>query len=330
MSTGTALAEFKPQQTNLINLDSPTTIDTIKNSICKGANNDQLNSFLMLARHFNLNPFNKEIYFSSQIGVFVGRHGMLRIANRHPDFLGLKSAVIREKDDFQVDYVSGQIIKHVSSKGNGKVVGAWAHAIRKGHTTLPVICYIDEFSKNNPAWNGYAQDMISYKAETRALRNAFNSEFEGINTIDPEEEFRIETRPSFSESHSPAVGALTMDDYLGDDEPASAAVVEPEKTKPHEDPDEEFIDNGQKANFAIKQNEYGIPDEVIAGWLIENGYSPTGSRATIYKSKFLEAKKGLKGLAKELANKQPESLDDAIKQQKLSTETPNTDFLDPT
>ena len=45
MNTGTALAEFKPQQTNLINLDSPTTIDTIKNSICKGANNDQLNSF---------------------------------------------------------------------------------------------------------------------------------------------------------------------------------------------------------------------------------------------------------------------------------------------
>ena len=42
--------------------------------------------------------------------------------------------------------------------------------------------------------------MITYKAETRALRNAFNSEFEGINTIDPEEEFRIETRLSFSES----------------------------------------------------------------------------------------------------------------------------------
>lgn len=330
MSTSTALAEFKPQQTNLINLDSPTTIDTIKNSICKGANNDQLNSFLMLARHFNLNPFNKEIYFSPQIGVFVGRHGMLRIANRHPDFLGLKSAVIREKDDFLVDNVTGQVIKHTSGINHGRVIGAWAQAIKKGYVSLPVVCWMDEFKKENPAWKGYAQDMITYKAETRALRNAFNSEFEGINTIDPEEEFRIETRLSFSESHSPAVGALTMDDYLGDDEPASAAVVEPEKTKPQEEPDEEFIDNGQKANFAIKQNEYGIPDEVIAGWLKENGYSPTGSRATIYKSKFLEAKKGLDRLAKELKNKQPESLDDAIKQQKLSTETPNTDFLDPT
>lgn len=321
MNTGTALAEFKPQQTNLINLDSPTTIDTIKNSICKGANNDQLNSFLMLSRHFNLNPFNKEIYFSSQIGVFVGRHGMLRIANRHPDFLGLKSAVIRDKDDFQVDYVSGQIIKHVSSKGNGKVVGAWAHAIRKGHTTLPVICYIDEFSKNNPAWNGYGQDMISYKAETRALRNAFNSEFEGINTIEPDEEFRIETRLSFSEAHSPAVGALTMDDYLEDDKPAApASVVEP---------DEEFIDNGQKANFAIKQNELGIPDEVIAGWLVENGYSPTGSRATIYKSKFLEAKKGLDALAKKLSehNKLPDTLEEAVKQQTLGV-TSSNDYLE--
>lgn len=319
MSTSTALAEFKPQQTNLINLENPTTIDTIKNSICKGANNDQLKTFLALAKHFNLNPFNKEIYFSPQIGIFVGRHGMMRIAHRNPLCKGVASGVIREGDDFQVDHVSGQVIKHTSGIKSGKVIGAWAKAVKTGYVTPTIVCYLDEFKKdNNPAWKNYAQDMITYKAETRALRSAFNSEYEGINTIDPDEEFAIETRLTFSEAHSPAVGALTMDDYLGDDEPASAAVVEPEKTKPHEEPDEEFIDNGQKANFAIKQNEYGIPDEVIAGWLMDNGYSPTGSRATIYKSKFLEAKKGLDGLAKKLADapksQLPDTLEEAVKQ----------------
>jgi len=218
----TALTTFKPQQANLVNLENPTTIETIKASICKGASNEQLSTFLTLAKHFNLNPFNKEIYFSSQIGVFVGRHGKLRIANRHPEFRGLNSCEIREKDDFQFDAASNKIVKHITGKNMGKIIGAWATGKRKGFDDITVICWLDEYKKENPAWKNYTQDLIKYKAEDRVLRTLFNSEYEGINTVDPEDEFITELRPTFAESHSPAVQIPTLEMFGWKDEEDSS------------------------------------------------------------------------------------------------------------
>jgi len=41
-TVSTSLTLAKPCNYNLLNLDNPETINTIKNSICKGASNDQL------------------------------------------------------------------------------------------------------------------------------------------------------------------------------------------------------------------------------------------------------------------------------------------------
>jgi hypothetical protein len=163
----TAITEYKPTQTNLVNLESESTIETIKNTICKGASTEQLQTFLALAKHFNLNPFNKEIYYASQIGVFVGRHGKLRIANRHPDYRGLISSVIRDDDDFEFDAANQKIIKHIIKKGKSPIIGAWAKGSRNGFGDVIKVVYVDEFRKGNSAWSGYLQDMITYKAEDR-------------------------------------------------------------------------------------------------------------------------------------------------------------------
>lgn len=336
MSTSTALAEFKPQQAMVglqqtIDWKDPELKALIKNTVAKGATDNELAYFCLLANSKKLNPLNKEIYFSAygegqgrKSFVMIGRHGMLTLAERHPEFRGLSSCEIRKNDEFSFNPITGEI-NHVLKLPKSEIIGAWATARREGRQPVTIVCWMDEYIKEkSEAWQKYKQDMIKFKAEKRVLEQLFKAEYQGLMVGDDYE--NVEPLP-FSETHSPAPAIATIDDWIGDDKPASAAVVEPEKTKPQEEPEEEFIDNGQKANFAIKQNEYGIPDEVIAGWLIENGYSPTGSRATIYKSKFLEAKKGLKGLAKELANKQPESLDDAIKQQTLNTGT-DTSYLE--
>lgn len=264
----TALTEFKPNQNNLINLENPTTIETIKNTVAKGATDAQLMTFLTMAKHYNLNPFNKEIYFSTHIGIHVGRHGMRRIAERNPLFRGLKSCPIREKDDFQVDFATGKIIKHITGLNNGKVIGAWAQAKKEGHESMPVVCFVSEFTKNNPAWKEYTQDMISYKAEVRALRNAFNSEYEGITTIEPDEELKEELRPTFAEAHSPAPASLTMSDWTGEDEHKK----------------DKLVNNAQLARLFARANELNLTKEQIRADFIENqliGIDPiTGDYST--------------------------------------------------
>ena len=229
MAIANHLAIVNPAQYNLVNLDNPTTIQTITNTICKGASPDQLQSFLMLAKHFNLNPFNKEIYFSSQIGVFVGRHGKLRIANRHPDYRGLISCEIREKDEFLFDAAQNKIVKHVTGKNMGKIIGAWATVKRLGFDDVTVICWLDEYKKSNPAWTGYTQDMIKYKAEDRALRTLFNSEFEGIPTVDPEQEYIDANRPTFEEELSKPPALITdVEAWLKDEEPENKPEIKSE------------------------------------------------------------------------------------------------------
>jgi hypothetical protein len=297
--TGTALTTAIQTQTNLVNLESPTTIETIKNSICKGASNEQLQTFLVLAKHFNLNPFAKEIYFSSQIGVFIGRHGKLRIANRHPDFMGLSSCVIREKDDFQYDAANKKILKHITGINNGKIIGAWATGKRRGFDDETVICYLDEYKKENPAWKSYTQDLISYKAEDRVLRKLFNSEFEGITSIDPEDEFRQELRPTFAESHSPAPASLTMSDYLGNDLPPSLDdAIEAEKA--------EAITDAQLKRFFARSNELKLSKAAIKRMLIDNNWITIDeekkdySTSTMLKSDYEAAYAALDELSKQV------------------------------
>jgi hypothetical protein len=214
------LVENNPAQYALVDLNDQRTIELIKVGICKGASVEQFQSFMALAKHFRLNPFAKEIYYATTIGVHIGRHGKLRIANRHPDFRGLNSCEIREKDEFIFDAAQNKIVKHLTGKNHGKIIGAWATGKRKGFDDLTVICWLDEYKKSNPAWSGYTQDMIKYKAEDRVLRTLFNSEYEGISMIDPEDERIEELRPALKETISPSPKVITLSDMLsGDDEP---------------------------------------------------------------------------------------------------------------
>jgi len=103
-------------------------------------------------------------------------------------------------------------------------------------------------------------------------------------------------RQSFSDTYSPAPAALTMNDYIGDDTPATLDdAIEAQQVQ-----QEEFIIENQVKNFIMKQQELMVSDTAVKKMLQEKGFSPSGSRKEIYKSKFLEAKKALEELAKEV------------------------------
>jgi phage recombination protein Bet len=146
------------------NLYARETIETIKQTVCKGATDAQLKIFLEVCRATTLNPFLREVWFVPSVGIMAGRDGYLAIANRHPQFDGIETRVERDE-------------KNVPIKA---ICTVW----RKDRAH-PIICeaYYSEYKKSSGVWSQYPSAMISKVAEVLALKRSF-----AINGVVTEEE----------------------------------------------------------------------------------------------------------------------------------------------
>lgn len=163
-------------------------IETIKNTVAKGATDSELQMFMHVAQTYGLDPFLKEIYYSNQIhAIITSRDGYLKAAQRDSDFEGIQSMAVCENDEFSVDVVSGTV-KHSFGKGTrGEVIGAWAICYRTGRK--PVIAYAsyDEYNQGNQIWKKYKSAMCCKVAEVFALKRQF-----GISGLVTAEEIGVE------------------------------------------------------------------------------------------------------------------------------------------
>ncbi len=146
------------------NWDDPKLLETIKETVCKGATPAQFRMFLEVCRGTGLNPFLKEIYFVPSVGVMAARDGYLRVANQHPQFDGMETRVERDE-------------KNIPIKA---VCTVWRKD--RGH---PVIAeaYYNEYCKPGNVWATYPSAMIAKVAEVLALKRSF-----AINGVVTEEE----------------------------------------------------------------------------------------------------------------------------------------------
>lgn len=160
-------------------------VNLIRNTVAKGATDDELKIFLYLAQQYNLDPFKKEIWFTKYAGqtnIMTSRDGYLKYAQTHPQFGGLISFVVHEGDAFEIDAAEYKITHKFGTK-RGKIIGAWARCDRKGKR--PFISYVsfEEYNQNNPIWKKYPSAMIQKVAEVFVLKRAF-----GINGLVTREE----------------------------------------------------------------------------------------------------------------------------------------------
>src|SRR6516225_4872119 len=73
-------------------------IDTIRQTVCKGATDAQLQMFLEVCKRTGLDPFLKEISFVAERGIIMAnRDGYLRVANQDPAFDGMETRVERDE-----------------------------------------------------------------------------------------------------------------------------------------------------------------------------------------------------------------------------------------
>lgn len=164
-------------------------VNLVKNTVAKGATDDELKMFLYLANQYNLDPFKNEIWFmkyGGQTTIMTSRDGYLKYAQASSEFEGLISFVVKEGDTFEID-ASEYKVTHKFGTKRGNIIGAWAKCDRAGKK--PFISYVDfnEYNQRNKVWNKYPSAMIQKVAETFVLKRAF-----GINGLVTQEELQTE------------------------------------------------------------------------------------------------------------------------------------------
>lgn len=129
---------------------------------------EQTAAFLMVANHYQLNPFTKEIYaFPAKGGGIqpvVSIDGWVTLINRQPEYDGAEF--------------------HDHMDQSGKLVSVTCRIHHKGRSfPLEVTEYMDECRRETDPWKKWPARMLRHKALIQCARYAFG--FAGI--IDPDE-----------------------------------------------------------------------------------------------------------------------------------------------
>jgi hypothetical protein len=211
--------------------ESREVIETIKQTVAKGATDAEFRMFIEICKSTGLNPFLKEIWCAvpmkdgqrsqyGQVLIMASRDGYLRVANEHPMFDGMQTVVERDEK-------TKTPIKATCT--------VWRKD--RGH---PIICeaYYSEYYK--PGYNGkpgiwdiYKSAMVGKVSEIMSLKRSFS-----INGVLTEEEMGQQyAPPSNTEELQLAEGIDTGGHPVGTKEAAQAvaerklaAMKEPKKS----------------------------------------------------------------------------------------------------
>jgi len=170
------------QEVAINRYDDPALVKVIKETVCKGATDPQLQMFLQVCKKTGLDPFLKEIWFIAEKSIIMAaRDGYLRVANEHPQYDGIETRVERDE--------RGVPIKAVCT--------VW----RKDRSH-PTICeaYYSEYKAASPVWTKYPSAMIGKVAEVLALKRSF-----AINGVVSEEEMDATNHPVTKATATPTM-----------------------------------------------------------------------------------------------------------------------------
>lgn len=225
----------------------------LKEYAAKGTTVEEFSSFLIIARQLELNPFTHEIWLPDFDGSgqnrapYVGRDGLLAIAERSGQFDGLVSGVVYEGDTFELG--SERPVHRIGAGDRGRIRFAYAYVYRKDRRyPTSVIAERGEFldpkvldAQGNPRtggvtktpWFKYPSLMLKKVAEANALRLCFkvsgvvavadnSTPVDQGDVIDGDaiEVVEVQTNPRpAASSEAPAAHRDTTDDARASDEP---------------------------------------------------------------------------------------------------------------
>ncbi|RCW88429.1 phage recombination protein Bet [Halanaerobium sp. DL-01] len=174
MSAKSKVVDINKKKKELITF-TEEELETLRRTVAGDASSDEFKMFIYLAKNYGLDPFNKEIFFWKKDGkptIMTSRDGYLKIADRHPQYDGLVSDVVRENDKFRRKETG---INHQYGTNRGQIVGSYALVYRKDRS-YPVYIFapFEEYRSDSKIWEQYPSAMILKVAESMALKRAFS------------------------------------------------------------------------------------------------------------------------------------------------------------
>ena len=137
-------------------------VETIKQTVARGASDAQLALFLQTCKSRGLDPFTKQVYFTPQ-GIIVSIDGLRSIAER-------TGAYAPGPTRYEYDENKALTAAYVAVK---KLVGGAWHEVEES-------AFIEEYRGSSPIWKKMPRVMLAKCAEARALRRAFSSDLSGL------------------------------------------------------------------------------------------------------------------------------------------------------
>ena len=207
---------------------TPEQIQLMKDTVAKGATDNEFLLFMHLAQSYGLDPFLKEIWLIKYLRagqrpeevaatIFTSRDGYLKIANRDPQMDGIQSDVVYAND--LLEKLPDGTVKHAYGQPRGLIIGAYALVFRKDRSRAAYFYapFAEYGTGNNPTWKKYPSAMIVKVAEAMALKRAFS-----ISGLVTQEEIGLDTAPeSTPEAETSAVVVASPD--APEKAPAAAA-----------------------------------------------------------------------------------------------------------
>lgn len=151
-------------------------VETIKQTVAKGANDAQLALFLEVCRSRNLDPFTRQVFYTPQ-GIIVSIDGLRAIAERTGTY-----APGPTRFEYAPD--GSLVAAHVTVRK--LVAGTWFD--------LEESAYLEEYMGSSPIWRSKKRVMLSKCAESRALRRGWSSELSGLYESSELDQAREEPR----------------------------------------------------------------------------------------------------------------------------------------
>lgn len=175
----TALAKKNP--VSLQNNFTEEQINVIKNTIAKGASDEELEMFLCACRRTGLDPFSRQIYsikYGNSRTIQTSIDGFRTIASRNPDYAGQTTTLFCGKDGVWTEIWTADEYPFAAKVG----------IYRKGYqeATFAVAkwnSYAQMFNgKPSQMWAKFPELMLGKCAEALALRKAFPNDLSGLYT----------------------------------------------------------------------------------------------------------------------------------------------------
>lgn len=163
---------------------SAEKIQLLKDTVCKGATDAELEMFLHVCRHTGLDPFMKQIYSVPRGGqrtIQTSIDGFRLIAERTGKYSPGKESTFTYDDKGYVES-STAYVRKMTPDGTWHEVGATA--------------YMAEFKGSSPFWTKMPRVMLSKVAEAIALRKSFPADLSGIYSDDEMQQAEVEVVPS--------------------------------------------------------------------------------------------------------------------------------------